>query len=223
MANLAQIYTVYGYSARPGKNTALAFNGERLVVELGSYLLGNGYRAFSPVLMRFMSPDSFSPFGDGGRNSYCYCLNDPVNQRDPDGHNSQAFVRNSSTRTAFRNPRSKKTLTPQSLEDQYNALGNQIVKNTIAGDTKANQPLYEQQLAIAQHLAKTKYSHLPKRGKLELASLRNTQTPMMDALRNSANPLPPMLHSVHVAESVGSDPASPDQTAAQLRAGESVV
>ncbi|AUZ59367.1 hypothetical protein PRJ_2764 [Pseudomonas sp. XWY-1] len=29
-------------------------------------MLGDGYRAFSPVLMRFNAPDSLSPFGDGG-------------------------------------------------------------------------------------------------------------------------------------------------------------
>ncbi|AXQ49027.1 hypothetical protein ACLPJF_27110 [Pseudomonas vlassakiae] len=130
MANLAQVYTVYGYCARPGKKTALGFNGERLVVELASYLLGNGYRAL---------------------------------------------------------------------------------------------PLYEQQPTIAQDLAKTKYNHLPKRKKLEFDSSRDTETPMMDALGNFDNPLLPVLRIVHVAKSVGSDPASPVQTAAQLRAGESVV
>ncbi|EGH35731.1 hypothetical protein PSYJA_44541, partial [Pseudomonas syringae pv. japonica str. M301072] len=36
----------------------------------GHYLLGNGYRAFNPVLMRFNSPDSLSPFGEGGVNAY---------------------------------------------------------------------------------------------------------------------------------------------------------
>ncbi len=35
-------------------------------------MLGNGYRAYSPVLMRFNSPDSWSPFGEGGVNAYAY-------------------------------------------------------------------------------------------------------------------------------------------------------
>ncbi|MGP5570349.1 RHS repeat-associated core domain-containing protein, partial [Pseudomonas helleri] len=50
------------------------------------YLLGQGYREFNPVLMRFNSPDSWSPFGDGGINAYAYCDNDPLNKVDPTGH-----------------------------------------------------------------------------------------------------------------------------------------
>lgn len=52
----------------------------------GHYLLGQGYRAFNPVLMRFNSPDSFSPFGKEGLNSYSYCVGDPINFKDPVGH-----------------------------------------------------------------------------------------------------------------------------------------
>ncbi|KQQ50860.1 hypothetical protein ASF84_21605 [Pseudomonas sp. Leaf127] len=62
------------------------FNGERLDPVTGHYLLGNGYRAFNPVLMRFNSPDSLSPFGEGGVNAYAYCAGDPVNRVDPTGH-----------------------------------------------------------------------------------------------------------------------------------------
>jgi hypothetical protein len=36
--------------------------------------------------MRFNSPDSWSPFGEGGINSYTYCLGDPVNGTDRSGH-----------------------------------------------------------------------------------------------------------------------------------------
>jgi RHS repeat-associated protein len=64
----------------------LGFNGERPDAVTGHYLLGNGYRAFNPVLMRFNSPDSWSPFGKGGLNTYTYCLGDPVNFSDPNGH-----------------------------------------------------------------------------------------------------------------------------------------
>jgi RHS repeat-associated protein len=64
----------------------LGFNGERPDPVTGCYLLGNGYRAFNPVLMRFNSPDSWSPFGRGGLNAYAYCVGDPVNRHDRNGH-----------------------------------------------------------------------------------------------------------------------------------------
>ncbi|EJN30578.1 RHS repeat-associated core domain protein-containing protein [Pseudomonas sp. GM84] len=49
------------------------------------YLLGNGRRAYSTALRRFISSDSLSPFERGGINSYAFCLNDPVNRTDPTG------------------------------------------------------------------------------------------------------------------------------------------
>jgi RHS repeat-associated protein len=86
----ALAYTAFGHhlSASPPAG-ALAFNGERPQPLTGHYLLGNGYRAFNPTLMRFNSPDSWSPFGDGGLNAYAYCAGDPVNNIDPDGHLSR--------------------------------------------------------------------------------------------------------------------------------------
>ena len=81
------VYTPYGH--RPAENgllSLLGFNGERPDPVTGHYLLGNGYRAFNPVLMRFNSPDSWSPFGEGGLNAYAYCTGDPVNRIDPTGH-----------------------------------------------------------------------------------------------------------------------------------------
>ncbi len=80
-------YSPYGHHpAESGLSSLLGFNGERPDPVTGHYLLGNGYRAFNPVLMRFNSPDSLSPFGKGGLNSYAYCLGDPVNASDPNGH-----------------------------------------------------------------------------------------------------------------------------------------
>ena len=64
----------------------LRFNGQRRDPNSGAYHLGNGYRAYQPSLRRFSCPDSFSPFGAGGINSYCYCAGDPVNRVDPSGH-----------------------------------------------------------------------------------------------------------------------------------------
>lgn len=78
-------YAPYGHCAPEGGLSLLGFNGERRDRVTGHYLLGNGYRAFNPVLMRFNSPDSLSPFGRGGVNAYMYCLGDPVNLIDPKG------------------------------------------------------------------------------------------------------------------------------------------
>ena len=80
-------YTPYGHRIpENGLLSLLGFNGERPDPVTGHYLLGNGYRAFNPVLMRFNSPDNWSPFGEGGLNAYGYCVGDPVNQGDKTGH-----------------------------------------------------------------------------------------------------------------------------------------
>jgi RHS repeat-associated protein len=62
------------------------FNGQRPDPVSGHSHLGNGYRAYNPVLGRFTAPDSWSPFGVGGINPYAYCIGDPVNRADPSGH-----------------------------------------------------------------------------------------------------------------------------------------
>ena len=67
-------------------SSVLGFNGERIDPVLGGYHLGNGYRLYSPGLRRFTSPDSMSPFGQGGINPYAYCEGDPINNTDPTGH-----------------------------------------------------------------------------------------------------------------------------------------
>jgi RHS repeat-associated protein len=80
-------YTPYGYREPSDSELGgLQFNGESRDPVTGCYMLGNGYRVFNPVLMRFTTPDSWSPLGTGGRNAYQYCLGDPVNNIDPSGH-----------------------------------------------------------------------------------------------------------------------------------------
>ncbi|WP_052028599.1 RHS repeat-associated core domain-containing protein [Pseudomonas syringae] len=91
--DIAIAYAPYGHretiDVRPGLP---GFNGEQPDPVTGHYLLGNGYRAYNPVLMRFNSPDSLSPFGTGGLNAYAYCLGDPINRGDPSGHVSWQFL-----------------------------------------------------------------------------------------------------------------------------------
>ncbi|WP_273826324.1 RHS repeat-associated core domain-containing protein [Pseudomonas asplenii] len=83
----AMVYSPYGQrTPGGGLSSLLGFNGERAEPVTGHYLLGNGYRAFNPVLMRFNSPDSLSPFDKGGVNAYAYCVGEPINNVDPTGH-----------------------------------------------------------------------------------------------------------------------------------------
>ncbi len=77
-------YSPHGH--RAPLNHLPGFNGEQPDPVTGHYLLGNGYRAYNPVLMRFNGADTLSPFGKGGLNAYAYCAGDPVNRNDPSGH-----------------------------------------------------------------------------------------------------------------------------------------
>jgi RHS repeat-associated protein len=80
-------YNAYGQqSAQQEVATGLGFNGQLREMQTSWYVLGNGYRAYNPKLMRFHSPDSWSPFGRGGLNAYMYCVGDPINRSDPTGH-----------------------------------------------------------------------------------------------------------------------------------------
>ncbi|VVP32786.1 hypothetical protein PS838_04430 [Pseudomonas fluorescens] len=84
--SVQRVYTAYGYHpVKSGLGSLLGFNGEAVDPVTGHYLLGNGHRAFNPVLMRFNSPDKLSPFNRGGLNSYAYCLGNPVSFSDPTG------------------------------------------------------------------------------------------------------------------------------------------
>ncbi|WHH49583.1 RHS repeat-associated core domain-containing protein [Pseudomonas sp. Ap32] len=56
-------YSAYGHSHI---DHVLGYTGQRCDRFTNLYLLGNGYRAYSPYLMRFYSPDNLSPFGKGG-------------------------------------------------------------------------------------------------------------------------------------------------------------
>ena len=98
-------YTPFGHHANENTNThLLGFNGERADPVNGHYLLGNGYRAFNPVLMRFNSPDSWSPFGEAGINAYAYCMNNPLLTKDPSGHIFQ-FIQKLASNFSNYNPR----------------------------------------------------------------------------------------------------------------------
>lgn len=85
------VYTPYGRRSNSFFEAfQLGFNGEYLHPGNAMYLLGNGYRACNPAIMRFLSPDSISPFQVV--NAYGYCGNDPINKADPSGHIEQRHL-----------------------------------------------------------------------------------------------------------------------------------
>lgn len=79
-------YSPYGYEViKHAQSLSAWFHGERLDARVSCYCLGQGYRFYSPMLMRFLSPDALSPFEKGGTNAYAFCGGDPVNFHDPTG------------------------------------------------------------------------------------------------------------------------------------------
>ncbi|UVL76254.1 RHS repeat-associated core domain-containing protein [Pseudomonas putida] len=79
-------YGVYGVHEESAElASVIGFSGYYFDALSTHYLLGNGYRSYSPSMMRFLSPDSLSPFSRGGLNAYGYCAGDPLNRVDPDG------------------------------------------------------------------------------------------------------------------------------------------
>ncbi|WP_409269630.1 RHS repeat-associated core domain-containing protein [Pseudomonas sp. KCJK9044] len=90
-----RVYNCYGYCANVSSEL-LGFCGYPQDPITLCHFLGNGYRAYSPGLMRFLFSDDASPFGEGGINSYCYCGGDPINRIDSSGrswHGALTFKR----------------------------------------------------------------------------------------------------------------------------------
>ncbi|WP_350012381.1 RHS repeat-associated core domain-containing protein [Pseudomonas asiatica] len=108
-------YTVYGFDGNEQCATVLRYSGQKKESVTGHYLLGEGYRALNPVLMRLNSPDSLSPMGAGGINCYAYCGGDPVNNTDPSGHKVVPKVKLPSIR-----PKAGSTKTGYSINPDFN-------------------------------------------------------------------------------------------------------
>jgi len=143
----SQAYSPYGHHTQgSGLLSLLAFNGERPDAVTGRYHLGNGYRQYSPVMMRFCSPDSWSPFGAGGFNAYVYCAGDPTNRSDPTGHfwGIQKFFRRLFGMKA-KSPKPAKTVAPAVKEGaaQFKRVDS-LTQNTgqTPDDAKAFESLF---------------------------------------------------------------------------------
>ncbi|MBA3518700.1 MAG: RHS repeat-associated core domain-containing protein [Rhizobiales bacterium] len=92
----AASYFPFGAQA-PALSISRGFIGERHNDETGLVFLNARY--LDPRLGRFLSPDDFDPTLPGlGTNRYAYAGNDPINNADPNGHESD----NLNERTAER-------------------------------------------------------------------------------------------------------------------------
>lgn len=86
-------YSPYGHRKELEAAPRTGFIGQYCESDLGWYFLGNGYRVYNPVIMRFHSPDvGFSPFGRGGINNYTYVTGNPIGRHDRSGHFEQDFI-----------------------------------------------------------------------------------------------------------------------------------
>ncbi|MDX9665638.1 RHS repeat-associated core domain-containing protein [Pseudomonas sp. P5_152] len=153
-------YSPYGH--RPVDNgllSLLGFNGERPDPLTGHYHLGNGYRQFNPVLMRFNSPDSWSPFGKGGLNAYGYCEGDPRNGADPSGHFKVPVFIKTTNHTAQNHHKAPKPISDSTKIAIYktaNTLGNEQNIMTLARETDKSPELFLFEKTIEGREAKTK-------------------------------------------------------------------
>ncbi|WP_354675721.1 RHS repeat-associated core domain-containing protein [Pseudomonas syringae USA007] len=174
---LALAYTPYGHRhPSTGPMNLPGFTGQRVDPVTGHYLLGNGYRAFNPVLMRFNSPDSLSPFGEGGLNAYAYCGGDPVNGVDPSGH---MFSRLRLRGTRPRGP------TSGSAQAQANAPSSALV--TLSRTWPDEPPKY--QAATTENWDATWYKY--KELKSEITYVKK------EVRRLSAQGIPPSPEYLH--------------------------
>ena len=155
------VYTPYGHlPADSGLTSLLGFNGEHRDPMTGHYMLGNGYRAFNPVLMRFNSPDSLSPFGEGGINAYAYCEGDPVNFVDSTGQFSIAtlvwmrrFIKNTRSQVRLKNLAIDSVLDAQSIggiarlnarvESSQVSTSSRLVGNSPASSSTISKSTYQ--------------------------------------------------------------------------------
>ncbi|MBH2079041.1 MAG: RHS repeat-associated core domain-containing protein [Pseudomonadales bacterium] len=153
-------YTPYGH--RPLENgllSLLGFNGERPDPVTGHYHLGSGYRQFNPVLMRFNSPDSWSPFGEGGLNAYAYCAGDPVNRADPSGHNFIATLIKNMKSTAKNHHSGRKLIsepTESFIQHTARELGSNKEIKKLAKEVKMKPDAFLLKEVVEKQLRKTK-------------------------------------------------------------------
>jgi len=80
------IETTLSQASKNQTTKRFGFDGQLTDPTTGWQFLGKGYRAYNPLLHRFMNQDSMSPFEKGGINGYVFANNNPIMQFDPSGH-----------------------------------------------------------------------------------------------------------------------------------------
>jgi RHS repeat-associated protein len=158
-------YAAYGY-APPADSAqcALGYDGEYTDPITGDYHLGNGYRAYSPTLMRFTAPDAWAPFGGGGLNPYAYCAGNPINASDPSGH-MPAWLYEASLIAA---------LAATGISFLYNGANFYLLTKelrlyaTSGGETLDDAFEMQEMGEISRHRPTGAQMHAPARGRLNL-------------------------------------------------------
>lgn len=178
------IYNVYGFRLLNAEYMNVpGFNGELPDPVTGNYLLGNGYRAYNPVLLRFNSPDTMSPFGKGGVNAYAYCEGDPVNFADPSGHGKWSRLLGALFSGSKRSKKANKAIKMRVVEEVTDSNGLKyskiITRTRKAVDTKP--VLFSPSAAKHQGIDLVEFKRLQQPSSLsvlaEEARLQNTTIP----------------------------------------------
>lgn len=135
------VYGPFGFLSRNKlSRTGPAFNGQLVELTSGNYHLGHGYRIYNPVIFRFQSPDSLSPFAGGGLNAYAYCNADPVNYSDPSGHGRISGTKLKFSQIVFNNSKRRPPRSPKPKSIDNVGIYNTRVK---ASQLKRRQRLEE--------------------------------------------------------------------------------
>ena len=190
-------YLAYGYDpVREATYPRLGFNGVIRDPQAGGYLLGNGYRAYSTVLMRFCSPDRLSPFATGGINAYAYCEGDPVNHTDPEGSRRLSIVRNeifpelAKTQRALRIAQQlPDAATPPRLTMTFPATTSEGISTTHQGRINEVQNAGSNLMSAANQLVNTPSQQSLRTWELQLDSYQRLRMTLINDLQNEANAL----------------------------------
>ncbi|WP_225933303.1 RHS repeat-associated core domain-containing protein [Pseudomonas peradeniyensis] len=142
-------YGAYGYCPVQSLHAMLGYNGEAHLSS-GLYLLGNGNRAYSPTLYRFISPDRASIFLPGNMNAYAYTAGDPINRIDPSGNMFKALSKLfGGSKNRGKSVPTQPPPEPNPLTARYNEL---IKMGKIAREKATNT--YEKLSSVTEQITK---------------------------------------------------------------------